>query len=541
MGIGLGIGRGHAPKSEPTLWLLQDEFATDLAAGSVNGTAAEPGPGTRTVVDTAGNKVYISSGSLAINGANSWDDTYISYASVGAWTAGRVLLTRILSTGGESLVDFIRSNWRDGVLFGDHLRAWEPAQNIIPTTLGYWHDLAIVTRASGHFLFLRRYGETTWALRWMRNNSLSATMPVSVQAASGALYVSHLRIPVDLWLPTPLASDGFGSAFGTSDGLGHAEGIAGGIGAGGSGKTWSNVGGTWSVSGGKAINTPTTGAELIVNGDMELDSNWQSEGSPITNERSTERVHSGTYSRKLSADSNGDAIGQGVSGTVAGMWYRVQAWIYLESGASIYIQDYNQGAWAWGTTVTGSWQLAKLTYRIGNGGSFFTLRSFEGTPVIAYIDDASFVQLTFSEFLSLSDLSCSSVHASVAITKTAPLVSSGMALSWDSATVPNNGVIVELWGGNIYISKRVAGTWTNVSSTAFNYSAGAALVVAKAGTEYRVYYNNALVTVQTISDASIVNNTLHGLFSTDASNTFDNFVCYATGTGGEYAELDKWS
>ena len=36
---------------EQISWLLRDEFSTDLAAGSVNGTAAEPGPGTRTVRD----------------------------------------------------------------------------------------------------------------------------------------------------------------------------------------------------------------------------------------------------------------------------------------------------------------------------------------------------------------------------------------------------------------------------------------------------------------------------------------------------------
>lgn len=406
MGIGLGIGRGHAPKSEPTLWLLQDEFATDLAAGSVNGTAAEPGPGTRTVVDTAGDKVYISSGSLAINGANSWNDTYISYASVGAWTAGRVLLTRILSTGGESLVGFIRENWDDGVvLFGDHLRAWNPHQYIIPTTLGYWHDLAIVTRASGHFLFLRRYGETTWALRWMRNNGLSATMPVSVQAASGALYVSHLRIPAALWLPTPLASDGFGSAFGTTDGLGHAEGIAGGIGAGGSGVSWSNAGNTWSTSGGKAINTAPSG---------------------------------------------------------------------------------------------------------------------------------------LSQQMSVFEAGTSGVLASAALTRSAGSV--GLALSMDSASNPTNGVLVYLDGTNCKVDKIVAGSTSNVRTTAVTYSSGKSLVVAKAGTEYRVYYNDALVgAANTISDAGIVSNTLHGLFSTDASNTLDNFTCYATGTGGEYAELDKWS
>ena len=33
-------------------YLMRDTFATDLAAGSVNGTSATPGPGTRSVTDT---------------------------------------------------------------------------------------------------------------------------------------------------------------------------------------------------------------------------------------------------------------------------------------------------------------------------------------------------------------------------------------------------------------------------------------------------------------------------------------------------------
>jgi len=35
-------------------YLLRDEFHTDRAAGSVNGTPAEPGPGTRTAVEVDG-------------------------------------------------------------------------------------------------------------------------------------------------------------------------------------------------------------------------------------------------------------------------------------------------------------------------------------------------------------------------------------------------------------------------------------------------------------------------------------------------------
>ena len=57
-----GRGRGRAAALR---YLLRDEFTTDLAAGAVNGTAAEPGPGTRTVVDL-GNRLYIIGGKAII-------------------------------------------------------------------------------------------------------------------------------------------------------------------------------------------------------------------------------------------------------------------------------------------------------------------------------------------------------------------------------------------------------------------------------------------------------------------------------------------
>jgi hypothetical protein len=77
-------------------------------------------------------------------------------------------------------------------------------------------------------------------------------------------------------------------------------------------------------------------------------------------------------------------------------------------------------------------------------------------------------------------------------------------------------------------------------ATSITYSSGAVLRVSKVSTGYRVYYNNAFVNNATISDAGIVSNTKHGLFSTDPSNTLDNFVLYASGSGGEYAILDNY-
>jgi hypothetical protein len=69
--------------------------------------------------------------------------------------------------------------------------------------------------------------------------------------------------------------------------------------------------------------------------------------------------------------------------------------------------------------------------------------------------------------------------------------------------------------------------------------ANATIRVIKDGTEYRLFYNNvAIGSAGTISDSAIINNTLHGLFSTYSGNTLDNFVLWARGTGNEYSALE---
>lgn len=408
MSVGLGIGRGKPVNwGDPALWLLRDEFMTPRAAGSVNGTAAEPGPGTRTVTDLTNTKVFISSGTLSIGNSNSWSDCLLSYASLGSRTAGRTVLARISKSAGEGLFCVGNGAWEDGVmLYGNTLRAWSPVTVITSHSDNQYHYLAIASRTAGHFILAKLNGQLNWLLRWIRYTSSGSDTGIKIQSATTSFGVQMVRVPNTLWLPTPIASDGFGSSFGMTDGLGHAEGVAGGIGSGGSGKTWSNGGATWSVSSAKAINTSPSG---------------------------------------------------------------------------------------------------------------------------------------LSQKISVAQMSKANVFATAALTRATAEV--GLALSVDSASNPQNGVLVYLDGTNCKIDKIVGGNVTNVRTTAVTYSAGARLAVVKEGMSYRVFYNDQLVGAEnTISDTSVVDNTLHGLYSTNAGNTLDGYTCYATGTSGEYnAALDAWS
>ena len=537
-------------------YLLRDEFTTDRAAGAVNGTAAEPGPGTRTVVDVA-NRFSITGGAFTGAGNGAWGGNRLIYVDVPiARAAGVLLITNhIVSSTGPGYIN----GWSTTTT---PITNFEPGLNVSSGGLFQLYDgtiypfvgsrsnatpylTALILRTAGHLTFIKGGSFTNWTLVYIASTGTTATLyPTALSVSTLTASISSVRVPTAKWLPTPLLSDGFGSAFGTSDGLGHAEGVAGGIGAGGSGVTLSNAGGTWSVSGGKAINTPSVGAEVLTNGDF---SSWtgdnpdgwtvvgESGSDPEVSEVGSGESHGGTGTGSANLyTSAGTSMGIRQYTLTLGTWYRAVVNVSAFSGGGLRLID-NTTATDWGTvTTTGTKTLVQ------RAKTAFEFNLFRLNAINITVDDVSLKALTLSELLTLSNLSCADVYAGVAITKSNTYVQAGLALNWDSASSPTNGLIVYLSGGNIYVDKCVAGTWTNVSNTAYTYSAGARLVCTMNAGALRVYYNGALITTATIVDAGILTGQLHGLFSSDASNTLDDLTIYATGTGGEYSQLDSY-
>jgi hypothetical protein len=84
--------------------------------------------------------------------------------------------------------------------------------------------------------------------------------------------------------------------------------------------------------------------ELVVNGTMEADSNWNNTASaPATNEQSTTQVHNGTYSRKFVPD----AVSEGIlsdafsAATVTGAVYAVDLWVFPNNGTRCRVVVYS--------------------------------------------------------------------------------------------------------------------------------------------------------------------------------------------------------
>lgn len=132
--------------------------------------------------------------------------------------------------------------------------------------------------------------------------------------------------------------------------------------------------------------------EQIVNGNMELDANWPSLGSPEINERSSVKANGGTYSRHIidSVPSNG-----GVSQTIDMYQYSYlfSARYYLVSG-TLKVNIRNGG----GTLVssntystTGSWQPIQFNIYLMSGhyGTVEFLNNSNSQSAEFYIDDVS--------------------------------------------------------------------------------------------------------------------------------------------------------
>lgn len=252
------------------VWLLRDDFNDVLAAGSVNGTLATPGPGTRTVTD-AENKYSIGSGVLNSAGgkvAPAIGDPGLWY-SAQTRAAGKIFIFDVTPTlsGGKELYIGLDSNTSSTPslhavdLNNTLLYRYDNALllAIAPIVTATNYKLAFVLRASGCFYFIKGGAYTNWSLLCY-SKVLNTTPLYPCYSNYNEVFTSDfVRIPQNLWLPTPLASDSFDradGAIGSTDGAGHAEST--GLGSGGAGLPW--TGG--SISGNAMIITPTLGVEL---------------------------------------------------------------------------------------------------------------------------------------------------------------------------------------------------------------------------------------------------------------------------------------
>ena len=529
-------------------YLLYDRFITDRAAGAINGTSAEPTGGVRTVVD-AGNLLSIASGKLTTTGSGGTGDPVLYYPST-TRNAGKLLLGELSLTTGNQIYGFSSSQTgnpsNNGAMYfrntGSAINALESAAaistgfSLSPATNYYF---SFVLRSAGYYMFVKGGSATNWSLLWYSTFGNTATLYPGACPQQTSI-TDNLRIPTDLWLPSPIAHDTFTRANGS---LGSTE-STGPDAQAITPLAWS--GSTWAISSNSAVNTPVTlGSELLIDGGLE---NWASAtdltswtetiaGTSTVNRDNTNQ-HSGTYCARLDVDASNNLATITQTVVLASQkWISMSVWMKTsgsgKTGAISTPMYANGVSLDPGTTYTQYTNTALFP----TGNTTITFKRVSAISSSIYFDDFTVKELTLSELISSVTTSTADYILDVNITQNGVKgTQAGVVSNLDSQTTPGSFVIGYLDGyGNAKLTKCVNGTYTDVISAAITYSAGATLRVIKDGTSYSLYYNNAQVgSTSTISDTQIINNTKHGLFSTYSGNTLDNFTIFARGTDGEY-------
>ena len=190
------------------IYLLRDEFTTDRAAGAVNGTAAEPGPGNRTVNDVE-SVITVATGKLTFaNPATPvHSDEYVVYPAV-ARATGLMAYSRFGYTAAGSAYPLglcnavVPSGAGNGNFTADfYIANIIRVQNAVAgiteigaVASGTEYQLALVLRSIGTHFLIKGGAFTAWTLLWSSVNDNTATLYPAISQYNGAFTVDDLRV-----------------------------------------------------------------------------------------------------------------------------------------------------------------------------------------------------------------------------------------------------------------------------------------------------------------------------------------------------------
>jgi hypothetical protein len=228
------------------------------------------------------------------------------------------------------------------------------------------------------------------------------------------------------------------------------------------------------------------------------------------------------------------ATGHLSTALTAGAWYRVSVEAEADTGDVVgYTVADGAGAYLWFTFPTS----AAATY-VGQ----FPARANEGELYCAgmgagdtiWVDNYSVKQITFASMFALIETGVSQVNVKAAVTLPAgyPLSWGGVVSRVDSLDNPTNAVVAAVCGPDTSgIYRATLWKWVNgaitplIAQVAVTYTPGGVLEIRQpASTTFQLWYDGVQAgTDRTISDATIISNTKHGLIATDSEVRLDDF------------------
>lgn len=154
-------------------------------------------------------------------------------------------------------------------------------------------------------------------------------------------------------------------------------------------------------------------ADLVTNGDMELDANWNDYGSPTSNVRSAVQYHNGSFSRAFVTPGTGyDGIVSDDFATVTDEDLFVQAWIYPTATTSCYVavrqgdDDRYLYYERWTGLTAGMWNKVDFSIVELSGGANAHIAFFSDNADTFYVDDVNvYRSVALTETTLMNELS----------------------------------------------------------------------------------------------------------------------------------------
>lgn len=293
---------------------------------------------------------------------------------------------------------------------------------------------------------------------------------------------------------------------------------------------------------------PTLGAELLINGGFENGNppeSWEpySVGNATLSTEDGSRPGSdGARVLRVTMPSSANTTAsakQVLPAIAAGTWVRLDGWgnnINCDVGVYLSFSGFTPAAFpafapsAAENAVVGWRRTYACTVRATGAAATFVPAIRDNQKRIgsaALFDDLSARPITLASTMLTENTPSADVDFSALTTWLYPVSAHGLVARVDSDTDPRNFIVAYMCVGSalarkIIIDKCVNGVYTNL------YSANQPLTeplkelrLACVGTSVALYFNGTQVgSTLTVADASIVDNTRHGLFSTHESNSF---------------------
>jgi len=190
-------------KGQNVAYLLRDMFTTDRAAGTIDGTAAEPGPGTRQVEADSGNNLAITGGRIVSSGIVAGEDPKFGYDDAIARVAGRTVKYTI-QYGAARSHSGVTSAPGDALPYygiyeaSGNLTAMPPGQTgYNPFTTGVDYTLWIALLASGAALWVQGGVYTSPTLLFVSDRYNTNPMylyPIIARLVSCSIQVDNVEV-----------------------------------------------------------------------------------------------------------------------------------------------------------------------------------------------------------------------------------------------------------------------------------------------------------------------------------------------------------